>query len=100
MVEASTARSPPAPGRGVAKFDDTYSADPANLGRVNQPTLLNALQEILANCQHLLAPDGTWIWSPASLASASGTNEDRNPNRPVRTTAHSGRSVSDPDRYR
>jgi hypothetical protein len=36
------------PGRGVAKFDDTYSADPANLGRVNQPTLLKALQQILA----------------------------------------------------
>jgi modification methylase len=49
------------PGRGVAKFDDTYSADPANLGRVNQPTLLKALQEILANCQHLLAPDGLLV---------------------------------------
>ena len=49
------------PGRGVAKFDDTYSADPANLGRVNQPTLLKALQQILANCQHLLAPDGLLV---------------------------------------
>jgi modification methylase len=49
------------PGRGVAKFDDTYSADPANLGRVNQPTLLKALQEILASCQHLLAPDGLLV---------------------------------------
>jgi modification methylase len=46
------------PGRGVAKFDDTYSADPANLGRVNQPTLLKALQEILTSCQQLLAPHG------------------------------------------
>ena len=25
------------PGQGVAKFDHAYSADPANLGRVNQP---------------------------------------------------------------
>jgi modification methylase len=49
------------PGRGVAKFDDTYSADPANLGRVNQPTLLKALQEILASCQQLLAPDGLLV---------------------------------------
>ena len=49
------------PGRGVAKYDDTYSADPANLGRVNQPTLLKALQEILASCQHLLAPDGLLV---------------------------------------
>jgi modification methylase len=49
------------PGRGVAKFDDTYSADPANLGRVNQPTLLKALQQILASCQHLLASDGLLV---------------------------------------
>jgi modification methylase len=49
------------PGRGVAKFDDTYSADPANLGRVNQPTLLKALQQILVGCQHLLAPDGLLV---------------------------------------
>jgi modification methylase len=49
------------PGRGVVKFDDTYSGDPANLGRVNQPTLLKALQQILASCQHLLAPDGLLV---------------------------------------
>jgi SAM-dependent methyltransferase len=49
------------PGRGVAKFDDTYSANPANLGRVNQPTLLNALQEILAGCQQLLRPGGLLV---------------------------------------
>ena len=48
------------PGHGVAKFDDTYSADPANLGRVNQPTLLKALQQILASCQHLLLPTDCW----------------------------------------
>jgi hypothetical protein len=46
------------PGRGVAKFDDTYSTDPTNLGRVNQPTLLDALQEILVGCQQLLGPGG------------------------------------------
>jgi modification methylase len=49
------------PGRGVAKFDDIYSADPANLGRVNPPTLLKALQQILASCQQLLAPDGLLV---------------------------------------
>jgi modification methylase len=49
------------PGRGVAKFDDTYSADPANLGRVNQPTLLDALQEILIGCQQLLARKGLLV---------------------------------------
>jgi modification methylase len=49
------------PDRGVAKFDDTYSADPANLGRVNPPTLLKALQQILASCQQLLAPDGLLV---------------------------------------
>ena len=49
------------PGRGVAKFDDAYSADPANLGRVNQPTLLEALEEILAGCQQLLAPGGLLV---------------------------------------
>jgi modification methylase len=49
------------PGRGVAKFDDTYSADPANLGRVNQPILIKALQEILAGCQQLLRPGGLLV---------------------------------------
>jgi hypothetical protein len=39
------------PGHGETKFDDTYSADPANLGRVTQPTLLKALQEILGSCR-------------------------------------------------
>jgi hypothetical protein len=46
------------PGHGVTKFDHTYSADPANLGRVNQPALLDALHEILAGCQQLLRPGG------------------------------------------
>jgi modification methylase len=49
------------PGRGVAKFDDAYSTDPANLGRVNQPTLLDALEEILAGCQQLLRPGGLLV---------------------------------------
>jgi modification methylase len=49
------------PGRGVAKFDDTYSADPANLGRVNQPALLEALGEILIGCQQLLRPGGLLV---------------------------------------
>ena len=48
------------PGRGVA-IDHSYSTDPANLGRVSQPTLLKALQEILAGCQQLLAPDGLLV---------------------------------------
>jgi modification methylase len=49
------------PGHGVAKFDDTYSVDPANLGRVNQPALLQALREILIGCQQLLRPEGLLV---------------------------------------
>jgi modification methylase len=49
------------PGRGVAKFDHAYSADPANLGRVNRPALLAALGEILASCQRLLRPGGLLV---------------------------------------
>jgi modification methylase len=49
------------PGHGVAKFDDTYSVDPANLGRVNQPALLEALREILIGCQQLLRPGGLLV---------------------------------------
>jgi modification methylase len=49
------------PGHGVAKFDHTYSADPANLGRVDQPALLEALQEILAGCRQLLRPGGVLV---------------------------------------
>jgi modification methylase len=49
------------PGRGVAKFDDAYSADPTNLGKVSQPTLLAALEEILAGCQQLLRPGGLLV---------------------------------------
>jgi hypothetical protein len=42
----------------VAKFDDTYSADPANLGRISHPALLDALEEILLGCRQLLRPGG------------------------------------------
>jgi modification methylase len=49
------------PGRGVAKFDHAYSTDPTNLGRVNPPTLLAALEEILAGCQQLLRPGGVLV---------------------------------------
>jgi modification methylase len=49
------------PGHGVAKFDHTYSDDPANLGRVDQPALLDALQEILAGCHQLLRPGGLLV---------------------------------------
>jgi hypothetical protein len=45
-------------GHGVAKYDNTYSADPGNLGRVNQATLLDAVGEILVGCQALLRPGG------------------------------------------
>jgi hypothetical protein len=45
-------------GRGVEKYDNTYSPDPANLGRVPQPTLLDALGEVLAGCRALLRPGG------------------------------------------
>jgi modification methylase len=49
------------PGRGVAKFDHTYSADPANLGRVNQPALVAALEQILVGCHRLLRPGGVLV---------------------------------------
>jgi SAM-dependent methyltransferase len=49
------------PGHGVAKFDHTYSDDPANLGRVDQPALLEALQEILAGCHQVLRPGGLLV---------------------------------------
>jgi modification methylase len=49
------------PGRGVAKFDDAYSTDPTNLGRVSQSTLLDALQEVLVGCQQLLGAGGLLV---------------------------------------
>jgi modification methylase len=49
------------PGRGVAKSDHTYSADPVNLGRVSRPALLDALAEILVGCRQLLRPGGLLV---------------------------------------
>jgi modification methylase len=46
------------PGRGVAKYDNTYSPDPDNLGRVTQTTLLEAMGQILAGCSVLLRSAG------------------------------------------
>jgi modification methylase len=46
------------PGRGVAKRDDRYSADPANLAHTNHPTLLAAIEEILAAARLLVRPGG------------------------------------------
>jgi modification methylase len=49
------------PGRGVAKYHNTYSPDPANLGRVPQPALLEALGQVLGGCRVLLRPDGLLV---------------------------------------
>ena len=49
------------PGRGVAKYNDTYSADPANLGRISHPALLDAIEEILLGCRQLLRPGGLLV---------------------------------------
>ena len=43
---------------GIAKHDDSYSTDPANLARTPLPTLLEALKEILADSRQLLRPGG------------------------------------------
>jgi SAM-dependent methyltransferase len=49
------------PGRGVVKYDNAYSADRANLGRVGQQALVAALAEILAGCRTLLRPGGLLV---------------------------------------
>jgi modification methylase len=49
------------PGHGVAKYDNAYSADRANLGRAAPPTLLAALAEVLAGCAVLLRPGGLLV---------------------------------------
>jgi SAM-dependent methyltransferase len=49
------------PGHGVAKYDNAYSADRANLGRVAPSTLVAALTEILAGCCTLLRPGGLLV---------------------------------------
>jgi modification methylase len=49
------------PGRGVTKYDNTYSPDPGNLGRVTQPVLLDALGVILRGCHSLLRSGGLLV---------------------------------------
>jgi modification methylase len=49
------------PGQGVVKYDNAYSPDRANLGRVPQPALLEALREILVGCRALLRPGGLLV---------------------------------------
>jgi modification methylase len=49
------------PGRGVAKYDNTYSPNRSNLGWVSQTALLDALGGILAGCQTLLRPGGLLV---------------------------------------
>jgi modification methylase len=49
------------PGQGVVKYDNAYSPDRANLGRVGQQTLVAALAEILAGCRALLRPGGLLV---------------------------------------
>lgn len=46
------------PGRGVTKYDCTYSSDPANLAAVGLDELLRAVRDILAGCARLLRPGG------------------------------------------
>ena len=46
------------PGKGVAKFWDRYSADPANLAHVGLGGLLDGFSQVLAGCVHLLRPGG------------------------------------------
>jgi modification methylase len=48
-------------GLGIAKYDNTYTPNPTNLGRATQATLLEALGEILAGCQALLRPGGLLV---------------------------------------
>jgi SAM-dependent methyltransferase len=49
------------PGRGVVKYDNAYSTDRSNLGRVGPTTLLAGLAEILAGCHQLLRPGGLLV---------------------------------------
>jgi len=49
------------PGQGVVKYDNAYSTDRANLGRVGQQALVAALAEILAGCHQLLRPGGLLV---------------------------------------
>ncbi|MBD0741683.1 TRM11 family methyltransferase [Streptomyces sp. CBMA152] len=47
--------------RGVVKKDFRYSRDPANLAHVSTERLLEALTEILTQCQTMLRPGGTAV---------------------------------------
>jgi modification methylase len=49
------------PGQGVVKYDNAYSPDRTNLGRVGRQALLAALAEILAGCRSLLRPGGLLV---------------------------------------
>ncbi len=49
------------PGQGIAKSNDRYSADPANLARTSHPSLLAALEEVLAASRQLLRPGGMLV---------------------------------------
>lgn len=46
------------PGRGVAKTNDRYSSDPANLGHASIDGLADAVRQILAGCTEILRPGG------------------------------------------
>lgn len=46
------------PGRGVTKYNFTYSSDPANLAAVGLDALLQATRDILVSCARLLRPGG------------------------------------------
>ena len=48
------------PGQGVAKYDNTYSPDPGNLGRVNQPSPAGRPRGILPAAIRCCAPVGCW----------------------------------------
>src|SRR5439155_9331093 len=48
----------PRPGAGVARWDDTYSADPTNLAHVGLDELVGSLEAILAVCASVLRPHG------------------------------------------
>jgi modification methylase len=55
-------RAVPRPGGGgVAKYDNRYSDDPANLAARSLGELLDGFTRILAGCAQLLAPGGTVV---------------------------------------
>ena len=46
------------PGEGIAKYNCSYSSDPANLAAVGLDGLLRATRDILVSCARLLRPGG------------------------------------------